>query len=339
MWIRTTTGSEDCLVKCTAFNPMEEGAVAVGINDLKPAAFDSGGFVDLSMSRNRLVIDYGDLEQGSPKWKLITSDVTEADYPVLLDTEETIFLPTEYLKRALGHIQPIEKTGHPLKSCVHLIPEGGEQFYIMGTDGQVGFIDLADGGLRNVVSIGQGELPRALQVVGGGARLGMVENRVVVSDDRARVSFSFTASQSPAKLVDGFFMETDGGEFNISLAGWLHVVEICARSTAVFEETQALFTTADGKLNVKIIGGGVDVKTTVRLVGQGEIIPSVFYAKEIVRIGSFTQEGAENTPLLVKAHKMEGDATSRFWYIVGKGRQLLYSCTPIAFAADLEVTE
>lgn len=316
LFIRTTTGSEDCIARVNVFSG-EDGQVTTLLSVLLPTAFDSGGFVDIYTDGTKLVLEYNDA-----LFTLGTFDKNEGDFPVWLDAEEIATVSGSILKAACGATQPFDKTGHPLKSAVHFISRP-DDLTILATDGIVGYIRHLPpvAAMEKPLSIEATQLWKAISTAGDMATVSASKGRVVVSTPTARISFGSMICSDQEKLIKGFYLEgTDAIEIGIEE---LRRIALLCRSASIVDE-RAEMKIDEGE--VTIIGRDVDIRTTIDLELP---LLTIFHCSTFVSIISSI---GTNDPVKIVQFPLD-EHSAKFWYIDGDdGRRFIYAYQPAFFA-------
>lgn len=315
--IRTTTGSEDCIIWVNAFDPMEDGVAITLYSVLIPSAIDSGGLMEISVDGTKLVLDYEDT-----RFKLGTMANQESDYPVWVGADPIVGLDTDVLKMAGASTIPFERSGHPLKSAVHIVPYGypyDETIAVFGTDGHVGYIRYINGSIESEVSIDAQMLAKALSVVGEPVTIGANGGRISVSGSVGDVTFSSVACTDPSSLIAGFNMDVDHGPIKMELSELVRIARLCDSAVGVYEGSE-IWISGNG---AQIVGYNVDIKTAIDgEFPEGEsIFKCVAFSRCIKNIAAST---------VSIGIKMLEEGNSHYWYIdpTDDSRHFVFSSMP-----------
>ncbi len=256
--IRTTILDGDSVLAVNAFD-VEHGDVITRASLLNGFAWQTDGWLDISLAKRKLILAYEDF--ASPG----IGTVKEAQFPVLLDMKHPVTLTKDILLAASVHTQPFEKTGLPIKSSVHIVPaEGGVM--VMGTDSYVGYRRTVDGvSLDAPISIEARMLAQALGGITGAIKIGVKEGRVEVAsrDAPSRVQFSSMACPDPTGICAFFDTETHENVLEIPKAGIKRLGFVAGKAASLDDD--------NSKAEIRIQGSGM---IRGEVLGQDITIPA-----------------------------------------------------------------
>jgi hypothetical protein len=314
--VRTTTLDQDAILTANNFGD-EDGEVLTKVSILQEAAIDTGGFVNISRSKSKLVLDYEDfsrIEIGT-----VADDII-GNFPVILEIEPVVSLNRDTLVAAASHTLPLDKTGLPIKSAVHIIPNG-DQMAIVGTEGIIGYMMNVEGTIEKPLSIGASTLMSALMVIRDLVEIGIGEHRVQVKDmnSPSRIQFSSMQSPDPSGFISMFNYETTGS-VKVSRADLERIRMLCNRSSAI--DSAAEIKISRDKIEIL----GQDIEAEMEWDG-GDILTSYFLAEKLAQ----ALGGLRNADEYLISTKPHESGNAHFWYVDAIGRHFIGCASPGRF--------
>lgn len=318
--VRTTTLDQDCILAVNNFGG-EDGEVLTKVSILQEAAIDTGGFLNMERSGKKLLLNYESFSQ--MKIGTVDDDIM-GNFPVLFEDIETLAsINRDTLITAASHTLPIEKTGLPIKSAVHIIPAGPE-IAVFGGEGSIGYLQATNGTIEKPLSIGATTLITALMALRGMVEIGISDYRVQIKDldSPSRIQFSSMQSPDPTKLLGVFEFETSGS-VSVSRGDLDRIRLLCNRSAAI-----------DGGAEVKISNNkieilGQEISAEMEWPG-GDILTSYFIAQNLSQaLGGLRP--AEEYAISTKLHE---SGSAHMWYVDGVGRHFIMCAEPSRFKKD-----
>lgn len=317
---RTTTLDQDCILAVNNFGS-EDGEVLTKVDALVKVAIDTGAFVNVSTSGSNLVLEYEDF--GTFEIGTVSDDVMNF-FPVLMDEVTPLAsINRDTLIAAAAHTIPIEKSGLPIKSAVHLIPNGG-QIAVVGSEGTIGYMQQVSGTIETPLSIGAKTLVSALMSIKGMVEIGTGDYRIQIRDlnSPSRIQFASMQCPSPANFVGMFNYGTTG---SVSVPGTeIDKLRMLCSGPSAIDSTAGVKVSVD---KVEVLGHEVSAEMDW---DGGDILTSFFIAENLAQALGGLRSVEEYTISTVE-HK---SGNAQLWYVDGIGRHFIMCAAPARFSED-----
>jgi len=311
--IRTTTFSSDLVATVNGFgDAWEPGIIATRADNLSLLARDTGEPVEISTKGTSLILDYGNNVS-----KIPTTNHTKDDFPILVSGKYLAEANIELLSLAAVHTRPIEETGHPIKSAVHLIPLE-EGYAIFAHSGTMGVASKCKGELGRYLSIEAQSLLRATSLAGGIATLYATDSRIIVDAPPFLISFALMQCDDPTQIYSGFWMGS-GKPAEIQYDQMRELIYWCKTASQINQGAQVYVEMGKkDTLAYRIEGHEIKMDGTIEV--NGKIAASRFFCMSIAQsLGLMRKtEAIEVTPVSMRKEGID------FWYIDGLDRHMAF---------------
>ncbi len=313
--LRATTYDSNCVALVNSMGRGSPGAVATSAKNLLAIIKDTGGNVEIYDENSYLYFDYGDTVVNCG-----VMAVTEDDFPIWLDVDPIITVNKDIVDVAIDNVLPMEKSGLPIKSCVHFVPREDGKVAVAATTGIYGSRSIIDGELERSMSIEGTMLARAASTIGERIKIGRDGDRVIVYGDDSpyKVSFTTVASPDPTGVAGGFEMQTDdGAALEILQISLLEIGRWCASAARLEEDAIITVVAENGTLEYNISGREINV--------DGHVPADGYLPKSKFKCGVFSHlfrsmRDAESYNIRVKTTNDAG----HFMYINGVDKHLVF---------------